>query len=153
MLLESSSRAAGFLCFLPPLTPNHKTTLEHGRNIWDKLLRPSSKSHSQRLQTDRQTPGGVGLGRQPEWPGRNPFLGNHLVRAASAHTKAGANCKSQLTPGDNFSRRQQSLPLGGAAAPPEQLGPFEEQLPPAVQQFAVASPVTIATGSFYRLVL
>lgn len=99
-------------------------------------------------QTDRQTPRGAGLGCQPEQPGRNPFLENHLVGAASAHTKAAANCKSQLTLGDRFGRRQQPVALSGAAATPDQACPFEEQPPWLVSNLLMWLLLqTVSTGS------
>lgn len=131
MLLESSSRAAGFLVFCP-LSPQTTKPLWSTRGI-SQLLRLSCKSTSQRLQTDRQTPRGAGLGLQPEQPGRNPFLGNHLVRAAAAPSRA-VNPSSQ----QGWIWQETTIRvLSGAAATPAQPHPSEEQLPLAVSNLLV----------------
>lgn len=107
-----------------------QNTLEHTRNISaaEAELQEHFPKTSDR-QTDRQTPRGAGLGLQPEQPGTNPFLGNHLVRAAAAPSRA-VNPSSQR---GWIWQETTTRVLSGAAQP----RPSEEQLPLAVSNLLV----------------
>lgn len=109
MLLESSSRAAGFLVFCL-LLPQTTKPLWSTRGI-SQLLRLSCKSTSQRLQTDTQ--------RSRAWPPARVARQESFPRESSGQSCSSSQqgCKSQLTAGMDLAGDNNPCPEWGSSYP------------------------------------
>lgn len=98
--------------FLPPLTPNHKTTLEHKRNI--SAAEAELQEHFPKT-SDRQTD----TQRSRAWPPARVARQESFPRESSGQSCSSSQqgCKSQLTVGMDLAGGNNPCPEWGSSYP------------------------------------